>query len=247
MLVDLGRVDLEVRRDSARAALYRQLLVTRAPLGVGTRLRLHGPWGSDDAEISGYDTWNGRIVAVLAVPPRVDSLARRIEPLPASAIRADSVAPPTGPPCVRDTITLAHAQRLDVLRDSVEEALRAGVADIPYERLAASITVKTTVAHGCFAGGGRTILVSSLRAGSLEYVRERVFLVFETGRVAPMRISGSPWRAHEAIYALDANGDGADDLAVRGASDRAGGTLILRLSSASRLEKLTGGFNWEQR
>jgi hypothetical protein len=247
MLLDLGRVDLEVRKDSARATAYQQVVAERAPLPVGTLIRLHGPWGSDDAEVGGYDSWNGRIVAVLTVPPRVDSLARRIEPLPASAIRVTGVTQPANPPCTRDTITLDHARRLDALRDSVEDGLRAATGEIPYERLAASVTIRTTVAHGCFAGGGRTILVSSLRAGSFEFVRERAFLVFETGHVAPLRITGSPWRAHDAIYALDADGDGTDDLAVRGAADRSGGTVILKLAASNRLEKLTGGFNWETR
>ena len=247
MLLDLGRVDLEVRKDSARATAYRQVVAGRASLPIGTRLRLHGPWGSDDAEVGGYDSWNGRIVAVLTVPPRVDSLARRVEPLPASAVRVTGITEPRDPPCLRDTITLDHARRLDALRDSVEEGLRASAEEIPYERLAASVSVRTTVAHGCFPGGGRTILVSSLRAGSFEFVRERAFLIFENGRVAPLRITGSPWRAHDAIYALDADGDGSDDLAVRGAADRSGGTVIFKLAASNRLEKLTGGFNWETR
>src|SRR5688572_5926267 len=65
MLLDLGRVDVEVRRDSARAAAYRQAVASRAPLTVGSRLRLYGPWGADDVEVSGFDTWSGRIVATL--------------------------------------------------------------------------------------------------------------------------------------------------------------------------------------
>jgi hypothetical protein len=34
---------------------------------------------------------------------------------------------------------------------------------------------------------------------------------------------------------------------VKGSSDRAGGTVIFELIDGSRLEKLTGGFNWETR
>src|SRR3712207_7569679 len=56
----------------------------------------------------------------------------------------------------------------------------------------------------------------------------------------------SRWRAHEAIYALDADGDGSDDLAVRGSSDRAGGLVVLELQEGNRLAKLSGGFNWER-
>jgi hypothetical protein len=117
---------------------------------------------------------------------------------------------------------------------------------LPYERLVSSVTVKTTVARGCF-GRGRTMLISTLRAGGHEFVRERIVLVRDDGAVSPVRLVASRWRAHEAIYALDADGDGADDVAVRGTSDRAGGTVILKLIDGSRLEKLTGGFNWESR
>jgi hypothetical protein len=245
MLLDLGRVDLEVRRDSARAAHYRALVAGRAPIRAGARLRLHGPWGSDDATVTGFDTWNGRIVAVLAVPARVDSLVKRIEPLPAAAVRNEQPAESAGPPCSRDSVTLAHAQRLDALRDSVEQALRTSVGNIPYERLADDVVVRTTLAHGCFAGG-RTVMLSSLRAGSFEYVRERAYLIADDGGITPLRFAGSPWRAHEAIYALDADGDGTDDLAVRGSSNRAGGTVIFTLNG-NRLARLTGGFNWESR
>ena len=245
MLLDLGRVDLEVRRDSARAVAYREAVTSRSPLAIGTHLRLRGPWGADDVEISGFDTWNGRIVATLRAPDRVDSLAKRLDPLLASAHVADSVAPSTEAPCVRDSLSLDHLRRLDHLRDSVEQQLRSE-AVVPYERLAASITVRTTVAQGCF-GTGRTIIVSSLRAGAHEFVRERILMVADDGAISPLRILGTRWRAHEAIAAFDADGDGRDDLAMKGSSDRAGGTVIFKLGSANRLEKLSGGFNWETR
>ncbi len=245
MLLDLGRVDVEVRRDSARARAYREAVTGRSPLGIGTHLRLQGPWGSDDVEISGFDTWNGRIVATLRAPPHVDSLAKRLDPLLASARIADSVSPGLASPCVRDSLSLDHLRRLDALRDSIEQQLRVE-AVVPYERLAPTIAVRTTVAHGCF-GTGRTIIMSSLRAGAHEYVREKIVMVAQTGAMSPVRIVGSRWRAHEAVAAFDADGDGLDDLGVRGSSDRAGGTVIFKLVQGSRLEKLAGGFNWETR
>jgi hypothetical protein len=245
MLLDLGRVDIEVRKDSAIARAYREAVASRSPLGIGTRLRLSGPWGSDDVEISGFDTWSGRIVATLKAPPRVDSLAVRIEPLPAAARPVDAEAPPVTTTCSRDSLSLEHYQRIDALRDSLEHQLRTGTV-MPYERLLPTVTVRTTVAKGCF-GAGRTIIITSLRAGALEVVREKVVMVSETGALIPLRITGSRWKAHDAIYALDADGDGTDDVAVRGSSDRAGGTIIFRLVGGTRLEKLTGGFNWETR
>ena len=245
MLLDLGRVDVEVRKDSAIARAYREAVASRSPVAIGTRLRLHGPWGADDVEVSGFDTWSGRIVATLKAPPRLDSLAARIEPLPAAAQIVDAEAPPVTPGCARDSLSLEHYQRVDALRDSLEHQLRTETV-LPYERLVPTVTVRTTIAKGCF-GAGRTIVITSLRAGSLEVVREKVVMVSESGALTPLRITGSRWKAHEAIYALDADGDGADDIAVRGSSDRAGGTIIFRLVGGNRLEKLTGGFNWESR
>jgi hypothetical protein len=102
------------------------------------------------------------------------------------------------------------------------------------------------MAHGCF-GRGRTIIVSSLRAGAHEFVRERILMVAENGALVPIRLVASRWRAHEIISAFDADGDGTDDLAVKGSSDRAGGTVIFKLVDGNRLEKLAGGFNWETR
>ena len=245
MLLDLGRVDVEVRRDSAIARAYREAVASRSPLALGTRLRLFGPWGSDDVEVSGFDTWSGRIVATLKSPPRVDSIAARIEPLPAAAQIAEADAPPATPSCARDSLSLEHYQRVDALRDSLEHQLRSETV-MPYERLVPTVTVRTTVAKGCF-GTGRTIIVTSLRAGSLEVVREKVVMVSESGALTPLRVVGSRWKAHDAIYALDADGDGTDDVALRGSADRAGGTVIFRLVGGTRLEKLTGGFNWESR
>lgn len=245
MLVDLGRVDVEVRKDSARATAYREAVASRAPLTVGSRLRLHGPWGSDDVAVTGFDTWNGRIVATLDVPTHVDSLAQQVEPLPAVAVRTDSAAPSLKPMCARDSITDVYRARLDALRDSLELQLRTEAVP-PVERLVANVAVRTTMAHGCY-GRGRTLLISSLRAGAHEFVREKILLVAEDGSIVPVRMVASRWRAHEAIYALDADGDGSDDLAVRGSSDRAGGLVVLELQEGNRLAKLAGGFNWESR
>jgi hypothetical protein len=245
MLVDLGRVDVEVRKDSARAHAYREAVASRSPLALGTRLRLHGPWGADDVEIAGFDTWNGRIVATLRAPSRVDSMARHVEPLPAAAVIADSQSAPVATSCSGESFPFGLVERVVTVRDSLEQQLRLETV-MPYERLIPTVTVKSTVAPGCF-GKGRTIIVSSLRAGAHEVVREKLVMISDAGVPTPVRIVGSRWRAHEAIYAFDADGDGTDDLAVKGSSDRAGGMVIFKLVDGSRLEKLAGGFNWETR
>jgi len=250
MLIDLGRVDVEVRKDSARAHAYREAVASRSPLALGSHLRLHGPWGADDVEIAGFDTWNGRIVAVLRAPAHVDALARRVEPLPAAARIAETETaatqtPVATPSCARDSIPPGYLERVLFVRDSLEQQLRLESV-MPYDRLVPTITVKNTVAPGCF-GEGRTIVVSSLRAGAYEVVREKIVMISDSGAVTPVRLVGSRWRAHEAIYAFDADGDGTDDLAVKGTSDRAGGMVIFKLIEGPRLEKLVGGFNWETR
>ena len=245
MLVDLGRVDVEVRKDSARAQAYREAVASRSPIALGTRLRLHGPWGADDVEVAGFDTWSGRIVATLRAPSRVDSIAERVEPLPAAAVLAHSPTPALASACSGDSLPAGLLERVVTVRDSLEQQLRLETV-LPYERLIPTITVRNTVAPGCFASG-RAIVISSLRAGAYEVVREKIVMISHAGAPTSIRLVGSRWRAHEAIYAFDADGDGADDLAIKGSSDRAGGTVIFKLVDGSRLEKLTGGFNWETR
>jgi hypothetical protein len=77
LLVDIGPCRQEVRRASGAARRVQAGGRARTPFPTGTRFRLRGPWGADDATISGFDTWNGRIVATVATAPRVDSLRAR--------------------------------------------------------------------------------------------------------------------------------------------------------------------------
>ena len=72
LLIDLGRVDMEVRKDSARSRAYREAVAARSPVPIGTRLRLRGQWGEDDAIVSGFDTWNGRIAATVTTAPSIE-------------------------------------------------------------------------------------------------------------------------------------------------------------------------------
>ena len=245
MLVDLGRVDIEVRKDPARLAAYKVAVAARSPVRVGMRLRLRGPWGADDAVVTGFDSWNGRIVAVVESAPRVDSLARVVDPLPAVAAIADSASSPTNHSCATEPVSPALLERATVVRDSLQEELRK-TAVPPSARLVASIKIKSTQAAGCF-GEGRLLLLVSLVAGNYEWVRERAVLMSPTGTVTPLRVTDYRFRAHEAIGAFDGDGDGVDDLAARGFAELAGATVILRLAEGKRLERLAGGFAWESR
>jgi hypothetical protein len=253
MLVDIGRVDVEVRRDPARLAAYKLAVEARTPFPTGTRFRLRGPWGADDATISGFDTWNGRIVATIETSPRVDSLARAVEPLPATAQLVDSASGPltTDSACVRGPLPPVLDARAKTVRDSLEQALRLGEKP-PYERLLKSLKSRTTIAPGCFPGG-RAIIIATLWAGEYEWVREQVMLMDDAGKLTPLPLRDYRFRGHEAIYALDGDGDGIDDLATRGYGPNQGGTSVLRIvdgrtpKEPRRLERMATGFAWETR
>ena len=273
MLVDIGRVDAEVRKDPVRKQAYLLAVSRLSPLPIGTRMRLRGPWGASAATVTGFDTWNGRVVATLYVSAQVDSLVRHREPLPAAALRVDAAtaaadsarvdsvararvaAPPAATPpdtataaaCGTDSVSPLLAERALVVRDSVEQTLRA--LEMPqFERLLTSVKVTSTQAPGCYGTLGRLLLIVSLRAGGAEYVRERVMILSDSGAPTDLRVTDYRFKAHDAIYALDADGDGVDDLAAKGVAELAGATVILRLDAkAKRLARLTGGFAWEAR
>ena len=252
MLVDIGRVDVEVRRDPARLVAYKLAVDARTPFPTGTRFRLRGPWGADDATITGFDTWNGRIVATLATAPRVDSMAKTIEPLPVTAQLVDSASEALDDTtCVRGAVPGALETRMKVVRDSLEQFLRS-TEKPPYERLMKSLKSRSTGVSGCFPGGP-AIVIATLWAGEYEWVREIVVLLDAAGKPIPLRLRDYRFRGHEAIYALDGDGDGIDDIATRGYGPNLGGTSVLRLvdgktpKEPKRLERMATGFAWEIR
>jgi hypothetical protein len=245
LLLDIGRVDISLRGDPRRLATYRVAVARMSWLRVGQRLRLHGPWGADDATVSGFDAWNGRIVTTLDAPPHVDSLAQRVEPLVVAAQLVDSAQEPVKDSCVRDRIGDDLALRADFVRDSLEQSLR-DQAQPPYARLANSIRVQSTRAIGCFAEG-RVIEIVSLRGGNVEYVLESAVLLSDSGAVTPLRVNDLRFHAHDALYAFDADGDGLDELAARAQADASGALVVLKLTPKHTLERLTSGFAWESR
>lgn len=302
LLVDVGRVDADLRGDSLRRGAYREAAQRLSPLPIGSMLRLRGPWGMEEARVSGFDVWNGRIVATLAVSGALDSLARRRDPLVGTALRltgedsaaavlADSLrswgvvargdsvdaaavaggaaggvatdeaspvasgtAPAMTPPAdsvpvvsCRDTLSDTLRARALVVRDSLELDLRTH--HMPgHERLQKSVTVASSQAAGCFGSLGRLLVAVSLRAAANEYVRERLVALDDSGRVVPVRVHDYRFKAHDALYAFDADGDGIDDLAARGLGERSGATVVLRIDpTAKRAERIAGGFAWEAR
>ncbi len=242
LLLDLGRLDHRVETPEERSA-YLQAVAALAPVQVGERFRISAMWGEEDARISGFDVWNGRVVAVLEGSARMDSAVRGRAEAVAAATRADSAAAPVPSECDRSGARVRMA-RVRSVADSLTAAVRADTLALhPVQRRTAR--VGSSFVHGCFARA-TTLVVASMVVGDHDHVRQSVVLIDRSGQVVPVSLVGSRFRSHEALHALDADGDGVDDVAVRGRSRRVGGTVILRLDpELLRLEALTSGFAWE--
>lgn len=242
LLVDIGRADIVVGAGAERSAAFTEVVQRRSPLAVGARVRVHGPWGADDAIVDGISIWSNRVVATLTGSSRVDSVARRVEPLMASVERVDAPAEPAARGCDRSSPDSTLAHRAAVVRDSIARAILA--REQPrYERLEQSLRIAGSRVPGCF-GIGRILLIVSVRAGGFEWVRERFVIVGDSGAVHELQTPVYRHRAHDGVAALDADGDGVDDLAVRVLADGMGSLVILRLEEGRRLVRLTSGFTW---
>ena len=269
-LLDVGRMDLDVRKDSAKARAFREAAAVISPIPARTVFRLHWARGAEDVTADSFAVYNGRIVMRVLGSPALDSAARGKGTFVALATRADSASAATAATCdlrldpdsaalaasaaltpadrkaraaAQRAVDSAYDARVGFVRDSLEAELRKERA--PYERLQRRTKVVVTQVRGCF-GSARRALAVSLRAGDAEWVRERLVLVAPDGAVTMLRIEDLRFRAHDLLAAFDADGDGVDDLAMKGATQRAGGTTILRLDLATkRAARLAGGFAWE--
>lgn len=254
MLLDIGRVDVEVRKDSALAQAFREVAAQQSPVPVGTRFTVRGPWGVEEVQATGVDSWNGRIVLVVQGSAAMDSAAQGKATVHATAVRLPEAAKgtPVRPAieavqrarCDRTPIGGVYAERVRVLRDSIDQSLRAGGLPI-YERLAKRVTTSHSVVTGCF-GSARAVLAVSLRAGNAEWTRERIVLVDTLGHAVPLAVADLRFRVHDLLHAADFDGDGLDDVAAVGRTYRAGGTTLLRFDAEKkRLVRLAAGFVWE--
>ena len=273
MLVDIGRIDITVKSDSATRAAYLEAVTRLSPLPLGTVLRVRGPYSVDEqAKVSGFDSWHGRIVARLSVSHLLDSLARAEDMLPATATRTDTIAPrvdttqqsgtvtgvtttgarpdslqPAIIPmvCSRDTLPTELTTRAIAVRDSLVQFLTDS-AKPPYDRQIATAKVQSWWVPGCF-GIGRALIIANKRTPDMDFAVERVAVLDSTGKTVPMRFVDFRFHAHDPLYVFDADGDGIDDLAARGHGDRSGGLTIMRLDiAARRFVRLVSGFAWEQ-
>jgi hypothetical protein len=242
LFVDIGRVDVPLKT-AERLTAFREAVAALSPIRIGEPMRLRGPWGSEVATVAGYETWNGRVVLSLRLTPSLDSLVRHRDPLVALAVRGDTL-PATADSCRRDSLSPGLTARVKGAADSAEVALRADTSSLP-ERLRPAVRVQRTRATGCF-GAARALVVVTAQAGAYEWVRQSVFLVDAAGAVTPLRVRDPNFAAHEVLHALDADGDGVDDVATRSRRERGGGTTILRLNLAEKmLVRMTSGFVWE--
>jgi len=269
-LLDVGRMDADVRKDSARLRAFREAAPVLSPVPARSVFRLSWARGAEDVVVDSFAVYNGRIVMRVFGSLALDSVARGKGNFVALAQRADSATPPAVAACdlrsdpdsatlVAQAALTAEERRAQALTrraaDSVYDARVRFVRDSleadarrehpPYERLQRRTKAVTTQVRGCFGVARRALLVS-LRAGDAEWVRERLALVTPGGAVIVLRIDDLRFRAHDLLSAFDADGDGVDDLAVKGATQRAGGTAILRIDLAKRrAERLAAGFAWE--
>ena len=276
MLVDVGRIDLNLKADSASRAGFLEAVTRLSPLPIGTVLRVRAPYSIDEqGKVVGFDSWHGRIVARLSVSHVLDSLARAEDMLPAVAIRFDTATTHTlqqsGDTTQRtttttgSTTTTAHTDSVpfvpmvcahDTLPTDmatraifVRDSLVRFLTDSarpPYERQLATAKIQSWWVPGCF-GIGRALIIANKRTPEMDFAVERVALLDSTGKVVPMRFTDFRFHAHDPLYVFDADGDGIDDLAARGRGDRSGGLTIMRLDlAARRFVRLVSGFAWEQ-
>lgn len=243
VLIDIGRVDAPLKTPQRQRA-YQEAVKVLSPVHIGDRFRLHGWWGQDDATVQSFDQWNGRIVGVLAATPHVDSLAKAKAPLVALAVRADSAVPPVVDSCKRDSVSAALAERLSAVKDSMLTLLQDDTVKMA-PRLMKLLHAQKTQTIGCF-GKARVLLLVAQWAGDYEYFHQLAALVDTAGKVTPIRVNDLRFKVHDPLGALDEDGDGIDDVALRGRANRIGGTVILRLDPLKkRLDYVTGGFAWE--
>jgi hypothetical protein len=125
LLVDIGRVDTDVRHDHHRALAFAEAVDALSPLPKGAALRVFHHWGMDTVTVSGFGDWNGRIVATIKVSPHLDSLVRAAPAAFGAVQVVDSVARADST-TARDTTVRGDSVRA---ADSVRRADSARRAD----------------------------------------------------------------------------------------------------------------------
>jgi hypothetical protein len=241
--IDVGRIDIDLQKPPGRLAAFKEAAEATSPYEIGTLLRVRGPWGEDDAKITGFDAVGSRIVARVALAAVAESSLVATPELVMTAQRVASASPSATTACDR-AVDPEFARRLTRAADSLLTALRAGEQPA-FTRLQRSMRSRKSTVTGCF-GNGKGIAIASISAGDYEWVRERAILMSETSRKA-LLVRDLRFRSHEALHAFDGDGDGVDDVAARAWTTRAGtGLVVMRLADSTRLERLAAGFAVER-
>ncbi len=162
-----------------------------------------------------------------------------------AAMQKDSAAAPTVDSCAYrqapDSATLARAA---AVRDSLMLILQGDTAHLPPDVLKGRKLTSSQV-YGCF-GAAHVLLFANAAADINRYTREFAVLLDTTGKVVPLHVADVRFRVHDAIRALDVDGDRVDDVAAIGRGELTGGTVLLRLDLAKkRLSYVMSGFAWE--
>lgn len=256
LLIDVGRTDAETRKRTDRLPVIAALAADRGTVRVGERFLLRGTWGREIVRVTGFDVWNGRIVATLEASAAADSAAKAKAPAVASAWRlkageaepADSA--PVAATCARDSLATALGPRAARVRDSLVTVVRAMVPRITVYQQARRpkpALLRTTSTAGC-GDAPWVVVIASLRGENTEWVAERAVLLGPDGAARTVKLDDLRFEGHEALRAFDADGDGRDDLATRAVAEASGGTSILRWDpKTKRFTRLTAGFQWEYR
>jgi hypothetical protein len=264
MLVDIGRIDLNLKTDSATRAAFVEAVTRLSPLPLGTVLRLRAPYSvNEDAKVIGFDSWHGRVVARLAVSHLLDSLARAEDMLPAAATRFDTsmARAPTSADTTQHATGVTSITTTGVARaDSVPPLqLVACTHDtLPTDMTARAIAVRDSLVRFLTDsatppyerqlatakiqswwvpgcfGIGRALIIANKRTPEMDFAVERVALLDSAGKTVPVKFGDLRFHVHDPLYVFDADGDGIDDLAARGHGDRSGGLTIMRLDLAAR-------------
>lgn len=113
LLIDLGRVDADVKKTPERLAAYKEAVAARSSFAPDARFRLHAGWGVEEITISDYDVWNGRIVGVAHGSPLLDSLVKHPGSRAPVTGAAELLPPPTYAAAGTDSTSAAASPTTD--------------------------------------------------------------------------------------------------------------------------------------
>lgn len=237
LVVDLGRVDLDLRRAPHLWPAFREVAAARSPIALGGSVLVRAPGVSFLATLDDFTEQQGRVVGILRFAERVDTsspdFVASVERLP------DRLE--TRPDTCNRNAPAELLQRTVGVADSLLETLRSG----PGARRVPGAVARRSYVVGCFAGG-YAVVAASLSSRDVTWSREVMALIRLDGSVQPLPVEDFRFRVHELLAAFDSDGDGSDDVAARSWTERAGGTVVLRLVEGVRLERLAAGFAWEE-